>query len=202
MTLRLLNLLRSRVRSARALSLTVPLLAFASTACSDDGAPTYDGPANNCESDTEVADIDRDGLLELDIGNELAVAVEYTGDGAYRISTTCDSDKSGYGCLWDVLASSVDGTIDSFAGEELERQDFLADSPSTPDSEERDAVRLMTFTESDTDAFTLQTTPGSSLRLEAYLDVKYCAGPYLYWYSGGEVRNSPSTTTEFIPTEE
>jgi hypothetical protein len=202
MTFRMLSLLRARAGSARALSVAVALLAFASTACSDDGVPAYDGPANNCVTDTEVSAIDRDGLLELDTGNELAVSVEYTGDGAYRIAMTCDSNTSGYGCLWDVLASSVDGTIDSFAGEELERQDFLADSPLSHDSEERNAVRLLTFTEADTDAFTLQTTPGSSLRLEAYLDVDYCAGPYLYWFSGGEVRNSPSTTTELTPVEE
>ena len=43
--------------------------------------------------------------------------------------------------------------------------------------------------------------PGSTLRLETYLDVKYCGGPYLYWFSGGEVQNSSSVVTEFTPVE-
>jgi hypothetical protein len=188
-------------RGMRALSLLVPVFTLALAGCGEDDPPAYD-PVVECNTDDpEVTEIDRDGLLELDTGHELAVGVEYTGDGAYRIAMVCDSDTSGYGCLWDVLATSVDGTIDSFAGEELERQDFLASTYTSDEVETPDAVRILTFTEGDVDAFTLQTTPGSTLRLEAYLDVKYCAGPYLYWFSGGEVRNSSSTVTEFTPVE-
>ena len=187
-------------RGLRHFSLMVPVIALALGGCSDDGAPVYE-PAIECDEDPEQSEIDRDGLIELDVGHEIAVGVEYTGDGAYRIAMTCDSDTSGYGCLWDLFATSVDGTIDSFAPEDLERQDFLASTYISDDSETPDAVRIMTFTEGDVDAFTLQTTPGSTLRLETYLDVKYCGGPYLYWFSGGEVQNSSSVVTEFTPVE-
>ncbi len=188
-------------RGVRALSFLVPAFALSLTACSEDSTPAYEPPIECDTENPEVTEIDRDGLLELDTGHELAVGVEYTGDGAFRIAMTCDSDTSGYGCLWDVLATSVDGTIESFAGEDLERQDFLASTYTSDEVDTPDAVRIMTFTEGDGDAFTLQTTPGSTLRLEAYLDVRYCAGPYLYWFSGGEVHNSSSTVTEFTPVD-
>jgi len=187
-------------RGLRSFSFLIPALALAFAGCSDDSPPAYDGGVE-CQEDPEITEIDREGLLELDTGHELAVGVEYLGDGAWRVAMVCDSDTSGYGCLWDLTATSVDGTLDEFAGEDLERQDFLASTYTSDEVETPDAVRILTFTEGDVDAFTLQTTPGSTLRLEAYLDVKYCAGPYMYWFSGGEVQNSASVVTEFTPTE-
>lgn len=189
-----------QARGLCAFSFLIPAFALALSGCSDESPPAYDGGVE-CEDDAELTEIDREGLLELDTGHELAVGVEYLGDGAYRVAMVCDSDTSGYGCLWDLTATSVDGTVDEFAGEDLERQDFLASTYTSDEVETPDAVRILTFTEGDVDAFTLQTTPGSTLRLEAYLDVKYCAGPYMYWYSGGEVQNSASVITEFTPTE-
>ena len=189
-----------KTRDLRSVSFLIPALALALAGCDDEGPPPYDGGIE-CEEGTETTQIDREGLLELDTGHEIAVGVEYLGEGAYRIAMVCDSDTSGYGCLWDLTATSVDGTIDSFAGEDLERQDFLASTYTSDEVETPDAVRIMTFTEGDLDAFTLATTPGSTLRLEAYLDVKYCGGPYMYWFSGGEVQSSASVVTEFTPAE-
>jgi hypothetical protein len=170
--------------------------------CGSGDSTTYDPHTDECADDVVQGDIDTGATIDVSEGREIGVTVEYAGDGAYRITTVCDTTLSGYGCLFDLLATAIDGDIDDFGTEDLERSDFVARSPSAPDADDEASVRMLAYTDSTNDVLTLTTSQGAGLRLEAYLDVKYCAGPYVFWTSGGEIQQGSTTITELHPSEE
>ena len=181
-------------------SLLFPLaLALGCFGCDSGSTPTTSTTA--CDAGPNSANIDVGLSTDLTAGSDLGVLVEYTGDGAYRIENYCDSRVSGYSCAWDVLVTSVDGTVDSFEPDQLEREDFLAAAPS-PDADMADGVRLTSFNTTDIDAFTVKTTPGTALRVEAYLDVQDCSGQYVHWLQDGALTDGTSTVTILQPPAE
>jgi hypothetical protein len=164
------------------------------------GPPPYAPPPVACDAGIGSGAIDEDGLLDLEPGYGVGATVEYAPDGTWRIALSCDSLLTGYVCNWTVLVASIDGTIEDFEPEalELDGQDFIERYPTRSDSSEEDGVFLDALTGDGIDAFSVFATPGAGLAVSVDID-GYCAGPYLFWLDGGEVRSSRTNVTELFP---
>jgi hypothetical protein len=144
-----------------------------------------------------VAGIDRGGYLELDPGRGAGATVEYAGDGFWRIAVTCDTELTGYGCLWDIEVTPLEAELGSVAPEGLERRDSLDRFFFEPGIE---TVAFVSETGSDIDAFTLETAPGTGVRVDALLDGA-CAGPFVSWIEYDEIVGSPTQAVDLYPLE-
>jgi hypothetical protein len=88
------------------------------------------------------------------------------------------------------LPKSVAGGLD----------DLIEFYPSMAGSTVEDAVLLESTTGADIDAFTILTTPGAGMRVNARLG-SACAGPYLFWTEKGAVQRSSTNPTDLFPSE-
>lgn len=147
-----------------------------------------------CGGEVRTSTIDTGEGFELDPGVGVGVFVEYEGDGRYRISTTCDSRRSGYACYFDIIASvPASASIVSVEGENLE-DDALDQLDDT-------TVSFRSVTDYDTDGFVLITEPGASLSVDTLLDCS-CGNRYVYWIGDGAIHaGAPSNPIEFVPSE-
>lgn len=170
----------------------------------DSGYQGGDGSGNNpdgsipeCLSGVASGSIDTGRNLELDSGY-VGISGEYFGDGAWRFAFSCDTAQpsSGVPCNYDMTVSSVDGTIESFAPENLENGDFLGPARGPGGS---DAVNLNAVTDYDIDAFTLEATPGSTLEVSLTLDGQ-CALAFFYWLENGQVVSDNQTLVDLTPS--
>jgi hypothetical protein len=174
----------------------VVLIAFGACACTDEpsGVSCAVDSELICGSEVRRSTIDTGEAFELDPGRGVGIFVEYEGEGQYRVSTTCDSDYTGYSCNFDVLANVVEGgKLIDFAPEDLEDDSLglVADG----------FVNLRTVTDFGIDAFTLKTDPGAVLAIDALLDCG-CGNPYLFWIGDGAIHGgSPSSVLELSPSE-
>jgi hypothetical protein len=155
-------------------------------------------PPPNCRPDVDSGDVDTDALLDLDPGYGVGATVEYTAGGTWRIAVACDSLLTGYVCNWTVLVASIDGTIDGYEPEGLDDEDFVERYPTRSDSMEEDGVFLDAITADGIDAISVFATPDAGLSVTVDID-GHCAGPYLFWLDGGDVRSSTTNTTELFP---
>lgn len=178
------------------------ILALGTTGCYDDDAVYYydngsygDG---NCAPGFDQFGIDAGQPLDIDPGVGVGVTAEYLGDGAWRFAAACDTAISGYPCAWDLLVSGVDGQIQGFKSESLERSDVLDWSPSSENGP-ADAARLIATTDVDLDAFTLDATPGATLDIDVILDGQ-CGGTYLHWLNAGRVVSAHTQAVDLTPS--
>ncbi len=180
----------------RSLALTLcALSALALSACESD----VDDVA--CAADTDLvcgaevrrATLDTGEAFELDPGVGVGVFAEYEGDGRYRISTTCDTRRTGYACYFDILVSVPDGApIVSIEGESLEDDVLEQYDDST--------VSFRSVTDYDSDGFVLITEPGTVIALDTLLDCS-CGNRYVYWIGDGAIHSgAPSNPIEFEPS--
>jgi len=151
-----------------------------------------------CAPGVEQSDIDSGSKLELEPGVGAGVTAEYLGDGAWRFATACDTAFSGYACTWDILVSAVNGEIQRFDSESLERTDLLDWSPSVQGGPD-DAVRLVATSDYDLDAFTLDATPGATLEIDTILD-DYCGGSYVHWLDEERVVSAETQAVDLTPS--
>jgi len=158
------------------------------------------------EPEPEVAEvlIDAGRGVELDPGAGAGVAVEYEGDGRWRVAAACDTNLSGSVCHFAVLASSADnasefGELESIG---LEAEDEL--SLLDPFAVEMDWI-----TAEDLDAAAFTTSPGASVRVSVLLfdpvpdsDDDWTNDPRLLsWVGSGALHvGAPSNPVDLTPT--
>ena len=146
-----------------------------------------------CGGEVRRSTLDTGEAFELDPGVGVGVFAEYDGEGRYRISTTCDSRRTGYACYFDILVGVPQGaTIVSIEGESLE-DDVLEQLDDT-------TVSFRSVTDYDTDGFVLITEPGTVISLDTLLDCS-CGNRYVYWIGDGAIHSgAPSNPIEFEPS--
>jgi hypothetical protein len=106
--------------------------------------------------------IDRGEVLELEPGTGVGVAVDYEGNGFWRVSTACDTMVTGASCEFDVVAHSA-GQADVVVVDDAElegRDDAFFLDPF--------ALELLLETGEDLDSVRLSTSPGAYLRLTVW----------------------------------
>jgi len=175
-------------------------LGLAASGCYDDDdySPVYDeGVVPLCQAGVVVAGIDRGGFLDLDPGGGAGAIVEYAGDGLWRVTVTCDTNLSGYDCLWDLEVTPIDAPIITLAPDGLEDRDSLGRFVLPAEMEK---VGFVADTASDLDGFTLETEPGAGLRVDALLDGS-CAGPFVSWIEESDVVASTTQVMDIHPLE-
>jgi hypothetical protein len=146
----------------------------------DDGTVVADSP--------EEVNIDP-GALEADPGEGVGVFVEHNGEGEWHVWTTCDTEKSGTYCPYDIFLSGND--LSYVTEEDLEDDDTLETS--------FEEARLYINTDNDTDGVRFSTDNGAPLIVEVYLDGQP-ASEFLYWLDNGEVwTGAPSNPVAFVP---
>lgn len=164
----------------------------------DDGY-AYAAPSERVERLT----IDSGEQLELEAGVGVGVALEYAGDGQWRLATVCDTALSDESCIFDLLVSSdaSDDGIISFEGVNLEAGDFVR----APD---RFALQLEWVTDADEDALEFRVQPGATVRLSALLYDPIVDSAFdwsddpriISWVGGGAVhRGAPSNPVDLTP---
>jgi hypothetical protein len=175
---------------AQRVTLTAPLILASGCYANDplDYDPSY------CQPGSEEASIDTGGILILDPGRVGATA-EYLGDGAWRFATACDTAITNVRCNWQLTVTPLDGVITTFAPETLEDDDFLEPGGVGDESVVFDAV-----SDVDIDGFTLDATPGATLRVDVALDGA-CGGPFFFWLDRGEPLGGITPSVELTPSE-
>jgi hypothetical protein len=146
--------------------------------------------------------IDRDGQVQLEPGQGVAVAVQYGEGGSWQVTTACDTALSGTRCDYDIVVSTDDdASIDSFMAQGLEEADELR----APDAF---ALAAVLDTGEDTDGFSFTTPPGATVRVSALL---YDPGfdswfewnddpRFISWVGGGAVhRGAPTNPVDLTP---
>jgi hypothetical protein len=146
--------------------------------------------------------IDRDGQVQLEPGQGVAVAVQYGEGGSWQVTTACDTALSGSRCDYDIVVSTDDdASIDSFMAQGLEEADELR----APDAF---ALAAVLDTGEDTDGFSFTTPPGATVRVSALL---YDPGfdswfewnddpRFISWVGGGAVhRGAPTNPVDLTP---
>ncbi|APR77771.1 Hypothetical protein A7982_03118 [Minicystis rosea] len=185
--------LRPLVRAAVA-SAVVAAFAAGAAGCfivTDNGAspaPPSDTPSQEI--------VDTGASLQVAAGQGAGLFVEYHGDGAWDVYTSCDTDLTNRPCLFDVIISSASGG--SIA------------APTLHDAEPVDAIelradgsfRITTGTASRLDGVTFTTDPGASIEIDMLLDGQ--AQPtFIHWSRDGVAVHGDETTTnpvDFTPT--
>lgn len=185
----------------RAFFLSVPLL-LSSIACTYDNGDArrvLDEPPDDCGSPTPVqATIDVDRQLDADPGAGAGLYVEYASGGHWQLRTTCDTLRSGETCKWDVLVIPQSGSsILNPVGSDLEQDDLVRQYPNDPS-----IYQLAAFTSSDVDAFSFDSDPGATVRVDALLDDR-CALNYVFWVGDGALHpGAPSNPLDLTPSAE
>ncbi len=156
--------LRTSTGAAAASGLLSAALLLGGAACVEPDPFPYGGVyLQQIPGVVELA-IDAGQRVELEPGSGVGVAVEYTGDGRWSLTTVCDTALSDESCTFDVLVSS-DGSsagITGLEGAELEASDALY----APDAF---ALKLEVVTDDDRDGVSFVTSPGATVRVSALL---------------------------------
>jgi len=139
--------------------------------------------------------IDAGALLEAEPGDGVGVYVEYLSEGRWHVFTTCDTDRSGYDCEFDIVIAPLHGA--PLYGVELE--DLEADDTVHVDAHDR--LNFVAYTAFDTDGVYFDTDPGEGIRLDVLLD-RECGNRYVYWVGDGAIHGgAPSNPFELEPVE-
>lgn len=140
--------------------------------------------------DVESVGIDAGETLD-DIypGEGAGVFVEYLGFGEWRIQATCDTDLSGYACLYDVYISA-DG-LSYITEDGLESGDFI--------DENIESVHVGFDTDYDIDGVYFSTFEDAPALIEVWLDGSPDSR-YTFWIENGDVWSGmPTNPTFFVP---
>ena len=159
----------------------------------DDYADDGVGPVVECGELVEAV-IDADEALDVEPGAGAGAFIEYESGGTYHITTSCDAVESGE-CYWDILVTPLDNApVLALSPLDLEDDDSLSLAQAS-------SVRLLAYTDTDFDGFTLQTDPGTALRFDVLLD-QGCGNRYLFWVGDGALHSgAPSNPIDLIPNE-
>jgi hypothetical protein len=176
--------------------------ALALAACVDpDVDPYLDDSTQPIPGVVELG-IDRDGQVQLEPGQGIAVAVRYAEGGIWEVATACDTALSGARCDYDIVVSTDgDASIDSFERQGLESTDDLR----APDAF---ALAAVLDTGDDTDGFSFTTLPGATVRVSALLYdpgfdswFEWSDDPrFISWVGDGAVhRGAPTNPVDLRP---
>lgn len=149
-----------------------------------------DTPQNDPTVHVDTVDIDVSaGELTTDPGAGVSIIVEYAGQGRWNVFFTCDSEKNGYACHFDLYTRS--SGIRVLEDHDLEGSDYV--------EAYGDQLHAAFDTDYDVDGFTFDTPLGEPVEIEAYIDGD-SANHDIFWI-GGDVlhEGAPTNPTLFLP---
>lgn len=170
------------------------LVVTCATACGSDGDVAYYEPGPSRSAEIVEARIDSDAeLAGREPGQGVGVFVEYRSGGYYHIDLTCDTQLSGYGCSWWVVAEPDEGSVFAVSSYQLERSDYFEVGAGS--------VALSAYTSDELDGVSFRTRPGATLRLYVTLDA-FPESRFVYWVGDGAVHGgAPAVPFDLVPSE-
>lgn len=131
--------------------------------------------------------------VETDPGVGAGLFVATTASGEWQLTTSCDTEFTGYACDWDIVVSVP-------PGEEL--LDFEVIDGEAFDAVYRidaGAFQWLTLTSGDFDEAAFTAAPGQPVRFDVLLD-GVSDPSFIYWSFAGEIMaGAPSDPVDFVP---
>lgn len=149
-------------------------------------------PAPTLDTPLQVA-ITPDKTLDSVPGDGVGVFVEYAAGGHWRVSTTCDTNKSKLVCGFEAFLIPEKGaTISNVQAEGLEGGDFA--------EQLKDGIaHLSTNTSTEVDGMTFDATPGAVVELEVYFE-GVPDSRVVYWFGNDTLHTgAPTDPVDFLP---
>ncbi len=149
-------------------------------------SPDFVPPQDSIDTDVE--------LTELESG--VGMFIEYFAGGTWQVRFGCDTDQSGFPCLWTMVAQTLDGSaIRAVEGVELEP----ADDTTVP---EDGVLVLQTVTEDDLDGVRFRVAEGTGIGFDLWLEGSDTPNRYVYWVSAGALNQGiPEPVFDLVPSE-
>jgi hypothetical protein len=146
----------------------------------DDGCyGCYDPPID----EPYLATIDADHSLSTELGWGAGLFVEYYRGGLWNVWTSCDTERDGYYCYWDIYVTSY-GYVDSVAPYDLEPGDEVYQYDAS-------SLDLHFATGYFSDGVEFFTAPGELVEITAYLDGYYeGTHQYFVWFGNGVLHSA------------
>lgn len=153
-------------------------------------------PETPTTNDPALVQIDTGAEIPPEPGEGVGMFVEHIAsadDGdLWRISTTCDTNYSGFACSFDAIIDAAGLRV--FEELELEYDDLVQVGV--------DRAYFTPYTGFGVDGIVVRTDPNAILRLEMYLDGR-SEPRFIYWVGGGVLHaGAPTNPIDFEPSGE
>jgi hypothetical protein len=157
------------------------------------GAPSPTAPSTPTTPPLDVS-IDPGGVMSVSPGQTVGVYVESTGNGHWKVLTTCDTSVSGASCSFDLNVTPEAGSkLSGVTGEGLT---FGDDAMAQLDD---GTVQLVAQTKYLATGLSFDTEPGALIEVNMLLGGVPQTG-VVHWVSGGKVQDgAPSNPVNFVP---
>jgi hypothetical protein len=141
---------------------------------------------------TEV--VDRGAQMDgIEPGETVGFFIEYSGDGQWQVTATCDTATSGFACFWDAIVGAEDG-VGEPREVDLESDDELARHAG-------DGLGFWAHTGEDPDGFDFSATPGEPVEFDVFLDGA-CHPELVFWIGDGETHKGAASNPVWLEPSE
>lgn len=181
----------SKISSVLSTLSAAAMLAIGTSGCIVSGSldidPVYVEPV------IEQVVVDTGASMSAAPGAGVGMFVEYDEGGHWTVFTTCDTERSGADCEFDILVTAIDPRtrIDNVEGFELSTADTFTQSSDT--------INLVTLTSFGMNGMFFDTTPGAEIEIDVLID-GIPQPEYVYTVSNGRLVEGVETNpVDFIP---
>lgn len=124
--------------------------------------------------------VDTDKVMNATPGDGVGVFIEYKAGGTWHVWWTCDTNKSGKPCAFDILATAATGSIKNVQPDHLLATDTSKQSNDT-------SVQVTASTSTAAAGIFFDTDPGARIEIDALIGDVPKAGDYLFFVQDGKV---------------
>ncbi len=136
------------------------------------------GRTGNPSSMPMLVDVDPNVTMTANPGDGVGVFTEYATGGHWHVWWTCDTNKTGQSCSFDVKISVPDNSIANVKGSGLQTGDTLSTSTAP--------LEAVTTTSTGTAGVNFDTTPGATVTLDAAIGGIH-DGSFLFFVQKGQI---------------
>jgi hypothetical protein len=181
----------SKISSVLSTLAAAAMLSLGATGCIVEGSLDIDPVYVEPSIDQVV--VDTGATMSAAPGTGVGMFVQYDEGGHWTVFTTCDTERSGLDCEFDILVTTVypSDRIANVDGFELSSGDTFTQSA--------DSVNLVTLTNFGMNGMFFDTDPGAEIEIDVLID-GVPQPQYVYAVSNGRLVEGVETNpVDFIP---
>lgn len=125
-----------------------------------------------------LVDVDPNVTMTANPGDGVGVFTEYAAGGHWHVWWTCDTNKTGQSCSFDIKISVPDSSIANVKGGGLQTSDTLSTSTAP--------LEAITTTSTGIAGVSFDTTPGAAITLDAAIGGVH-DGTFLFFVQKGQI---------------
>jgi hypothetical protein len=161
---------------------------------SSSGGPSGGGPSTS----PILVDVDPGRTLNAAPGQGVGVFTEYVAGGFWHVWWTCDTNKTGEQCNFDVKVAVDRDSITNPTGDQSTPN---STAPTMVQQTGTQSLESVTTTTNGIDGMRFETAPGAIITLDASMDGAH-DGHFLFFVQDGAVNgNYPGTVTDPLMLE-